>query len=281
MRIAILGPTGVLGQQVIPRLIERGHEVRAVVLREPDGVFLERIGVDAVLGNILDATTLPKAIEGCGAVLHLATAIPRPDGPRDWTLNDRIRREGTANLIAACHDVGVERYVQQSLAFLTGATASLLDETAPLLPPNAVTASAIDMETLVTASGLRWTILRDGALYGPRTGRDDGWRDLARKGELQLPGDGSDYISLVHVADLADAFVLAAEQAPAEVVLSVVDDCPTTYRELFTYLARLENGPDPRPGGGASLPSFRVSNARIRNVLGWQPRFPTYRSGLA
>ncbi|MGI8568640.1 MAG: NAD-dependent epimerase/dehydratase family protein [Methylocella sp.] len=127
-----------------------------------------------------------------------------------------------------------------------------------------MTASAIDMERLVADSGLRWTILRDGALYGPHTSRDEMWRSQARAGELEMPGDGSDYILLVHVADLAHAFVLAVEQTQASAILSVVDDAPTTYREILTYIARLEGGPDPKRGANTPLPSFRISNARHR-----------------
>jgi len=60
------------------------------------------------------------------------------------------------------------------------------------------------------------------------------------------------------------------------------DDEPVTYAELFAYLARIEGGPDPQPGGPPTpWPSFRVSNARARKVLGWRPRLRTYRSGFA
>lgn len=136
------------------------------------------------------------------------------------------------------------------------------------------------MERLVADSG-RWTILRDGALYGPHTGRDEMWRSQARAGELEMSGDGSDYILLVHVADLAHAFVLAAEQTQASAILSVVDDAPTTYREILTYIARLEGGPDPKRGANTPLPSFRISNARAQTLLGWRPGFQSYRSGVA
>ncbi len=66
--------------------------------------------------------------------MHLATAIPRGPGG-DWSRNDRIRREGTANLLAAAAAQGVRRYVQQSIVMLYGDTGStLVDESAPLQP---------------------------------------------------------------------------------------------------------------------------------------------------
>ncbi|PZR93142.1 MAG: hypothetical protein DLM68_01375 [Hyphomicrobiales bacterium] len=109
VRAAIVGATGVLGRQVIPRLIERGHQVRAIVTKEPDAAAaLRRVGVDAVLGDILNRATLGHAVGGCDVALHLATVAPRPGKAANLTLNDRIRREGTANLIEACRENGVE-----------------------------------------------------------------------------------------------------------------------------------------------------------------------------
>jgi nucleoside-diphosphate-sugar epimerase len=282
MRVGIVGATGVLGRQVAPRLIERRHEVLAIVRRADEVERLRGLGYDAVLGDILDADSLVRGLAGCEAALHLATAIPRAATPNpDWSLNDRIRREGTKTLLGACRKLGIDRYVQQSIAHLVAdGSTSLLDESAPA-QPDPLAASAADMERLVRDAGLRWTILRGGAFYGPHTGRDEVWRSEARAGRLRMPGDGKGYISLANVTDMADAIVLATEIAPTREVLAIVDDEPVTYTELFTYLAHLEEGPQPQPNGPASpWPSFRVSNARARAVLGWQPRLPTYRSGF-
>jgi len=281
MRIAVLGATGVVGRHVVPRLREHGHEVRAVVRTEADAGALRRVGIDAVQGDIFDIQSLRQAVKGCSAALHLATAVPHPGEIPNWALNDRIRREGTANLLEACRSAGVQRYVQQSLAFLVGGTPDLTDETAPLLPATHVTASAIDMERLVAASGLDWAILRDGALYGPGTRQEENWRAVAHSGELRFPGDGSDYISLIHVADLAEYFVLATERAPSDSIISAVDDQPTTYGELFSYIALFEGGPTPTAGGATNFPSFRISNSKAREILGWRPFYRSYQSGLA
>lgn len=150
MRIGIVGATGVLGKQVAPRLIERGHVVRAIVRHEPEAARLRRLGIDAILGDILDRSSLSNGLEGCDAALHLATAIPRAGIPNpDWSLNDRIRREGTSNLLDACRELGIERYIQQSIAHLVAdGTTNLLDESAPM-QPGPRTASAADMEEMV------------------------------------------------------------------------------------------------------------------------------------
>lgn len=281
MWIAVVGATGVLGRHVVPRLIERGHGVRPVVRTDEHLRRFERLGVRAVRGDLFDAASLESAVRGCDAALHLATAIPPPGPAPDWTRNDRIRREGTASLLAACKAAGVRRYVQQSIAMLVAdGSGSVLDETAPVRPTRA-TASAADMEAIVADSGLDWIVLRGGAFYGPGTGRDETWRRLARAGELPLPGDGSAYVSLVHVTDMADAVVLAATAGPSSAVLSIVDDEPVTYATLFRHIASVEGGPDPAPGGPPGWPSFRVTNARARSALVWKPRIATYRAGFA
>ena len=82
MRILVVGATGVLGRQVVPRLVERGHAVRAVVRRAEQGPVLEAAGAEVVQGDILDRDSLTAAAADCEAAMHIATAIPRGLGRR-------------------------------------------------------------------------------------------------------------------------------------------------------------------------------------------------------
>jgi nucleoside-diphosphate-sugar epimerase len=280
MRILVVGATGVLGRHVIPRLLERGHAVRAVVRKPEQAAQLQRQGVEPALGDILDAPSIRQAASDCEVALHLATAIPKPGGPQEWAMNDRIRREGTRHLLDACQQAPVRRYIQQSTVFLyEDRFPALADETTPFLP-NPFLQSTYDMEELVKASALHWSILRGGFFYGPETFEDE-WRRAARQGQLQLPGDGAGRLSLIHVADMARAVVLAAERAPAGSIYNVVDDQPVTYRELFSHIAALVDGPAPTPNGPEFLPSFSCANKRLKAALDWSLTYPTYRSGFA
>ena len=279
MKIFVVGSTGVLGRHVVPRLLERGHEVRTVARKQEQVKQLQRIGVGAAVGDILDAESLKRSAAGCEVALHLATAIPKPGAAQDWAPNDRVRREGTQNLLVACHHAGIRRYVQQSTCFLYRyQPGALADETTPL-EPNPFLQSTLDMEDLVQASRLDWCILRGGFFYGPNT-YEDAWREALRQGTLPLPNDGSAQLSLIRQVDMASAVVLAAEQAPARSSYNVVDDCPVTYKELFEYLAMLVGGPAPMVGGAAFLSPFACRNHRLK-ALGWAPAYPSYRSGLA
>lgn len=279
MKISILGATGVVGRHVLPRLLERGHEVTAVVRRKEQAHRLQHIGVRSVVGDILDHDSLQAAMAGQDCVLHLATAIPVDRRGGDWTANDRIRREGTRTLIRSATVGGARRYIQQSIIMLYGDCAGeTIDESAPLNPPPGIR-SAFDMEQQVRASGLEWCILRGAHFYGQSTGTEDQWRDAARSGRLRIPGDGKALISLIHVIDMARAIVLAAETARAGSIYNVADDRPVAVRELFTYVARTVEAPDPE-AGGEPVPSLGCGNARIKADLGWHPAFPTYYSGL-
>jgi nucleoside-diphosphate-sugar epimerase len=280
MRVLVVGSTGVLGQNVIPRLLERGHEVRGVVRQEQKCLPLRILGAEPVMGDILVPESLVSAATGCECVLHLATAVPRPGTSPNWGLNDRIRREGTRNLLAAATSAGARRYIQQSITFLYGDHAdALIDESTPLNPAPVIQ-SASDMEALVNESDLAWSILRGGSFYGPGTGKDDEWRAAARENRLRVAGDGGTYLSLIHVVDMARAVAAAAESAPAHSVYNVVDDSPVTERELLRYVAAKTGAPEPLTGAESSPWSLRVSNARIKAELAWKPAYPSYRSGL-
>jgi nucleoside-diphosphate-sugar epimerase len=280
MRIAVIGATGVLGRHLVPRLIERGHAVCATARKDADIDRLKRIGAEAVPADIFDPVSLRAAVVNCDAAIHAATSIPTTSGRGDWVVNDRIRREGTANLIAACRAERVRRYVQQSVAMLhiTG-DARAQTEDDPIGYTDRVR-SALDMEQIVSQAPLDWCIVRGGSFYGPGTGRPESWRSQARGGVLTLPGDGNGFLSLIHVADMAAAMALVAERGQPRQAYIAADDQPATYRDLFGYVAAMEAAPAPASGGPVLMPSFRVSNAKLRS-LGWAPGYPSFRAGLA
>lgn len=280
MKILIVGATGALGRHVTPRLIERGHHVRAIVRSKTHDASLREMGAEPVMGDIFDKVSLQEAAQGCEVAIHIATAIPK-SGSVDWSLNDRVRREGTRNLLEIAGDQGMKRYIQQSVTLLYGDHGqTIVDESAPF-KPSEIVQSASDMEELVRASALDWCILRGGLFYGADTGREDGWRKSAQQGRLTIPGDGSDLLSLIHVVDMARAVVAAAEEAPPKSLYNIVDDHPVSYREVFNYVCAQLNVSPPQPGGAKFLPSLGCSNVKVRRELEWAPLYPSYRSGLA
>ncbi len=131
-------------------------------------------------------------------------------------------------------------------------------------------ASAFDMEALVRASPLDGRLVRGGLFYGPGTGREERWLEEARNPAFRVPGDGSAWISLVHVADYAAALVTVLERGRPREACNACDDAPLQLRELYARAAARAGVAAPPVGGPAGLRSFRVSNARLRG-LGWRP----------
>lgn len=279
MKISIVGSTGVLGRQVVPRLLERGHEVKAIVRTQAQATYLQRLGVQTFVGDILVKETLSAALEGSDAVLHLATAIPSNLIHGDWTMNDSIRRDGTRNLLHCAMESGVRRYIQQSIIMLYGDYGQqIVDESASLQPSTRIQ-SAFDMEQQVRESKLEWCILRGGHFYGPYTRTDETWREQARSGQLWLPTNPEALISLVHVIDMSRAVVDAAEQAKSGSIYNVVDDRPVSYSELYSFVAHQIGVAEPELNQ-IRMPSLGCSNNRIKTDLRWHPAFPSFRSGL-
>lgn len=286
--IAVLGASGVFGRHLVPRLMQAGHRVRALVRSPQTATVSAACGAEVYAADIFDGTSLRAALAGCDVAINLATALPSPaKSSGDFDLNDRIRREGVPVLLEACADVGVPRVLQQSIAMMhCGAGDAWVDEEAVTsVPADTVAGRAIaaarDMERIVVAGSLDWLILRGALFYGPGTGFDDDWFARARGGKLRLPGDGQQYVSLVHIADMADATMAAIERWPSRRSLIVADDAPVRWRDLFGFIAATAGAAPPAAGGPPRFPSFRVSNRRAREALGWSPRYPNYKVGLA
>jgi nucleoside-diphosphate-sugar epimerase len=283
--VAILGANGVYARWLIPLLTKHGYRVRALVRRPEAAGVAVACGADVRVADIFDEASMCAALGGCDIGVNLATSLPGPSGRGDYDANDRLRRDGTPIWLSACRKAGVGRVIQQSIAMVNAAGEVLSDEDTPFAAreddaaTRAIIAS-IAMEDAVRASGLDWLILRGGLFYGPGTGFDDDWFARAQAGKLRLPGDGTDYVSLLHIADMARATMAALERWPSRQALIVADDEPVQWRDVFGYIAKLAGAPEPATGGRRGFPSFRVSNRRARELLSWAPFYTNYRVGL-
>jgi nucleoside-diphosphate-sugar epimerase len=284
--IALLGATGVYGRHLAPRLVSSGFNVRALVRRPEAATIATACGAEVRVADIFDEASLVAGLEGCDVGINLATSLPGPSGRGSFEANDRVRREGAPIWVNACRKAGVGRVIQQSIAMLsaTGSDAWSDEDTVYAATEGGVTADAfaasVAMEEAVKSSDLDWIILRGGLFYGPGTGFDDDWFARAQAGKLRLPEDGSSFVSLVHISDMASATLAAIEHWPSRRTLIVCDDQPARWRDVFGYVAQIAGAPSPASGGRAGFPSFRASNHRAREALSWAPFYTDYRVGL-
>lgn len=252
MRIAVLGATGAAGRAFVPRATARGHTLNT-----------DR-------ADIFDRDALAALLQGCDAVLNLATSIPRPGGRGDWSVNDRIRREGTALLLASCREAGVGVLVQQSVAMLHCVADDRPQTEDDPIEGYGVLASALDMEATIRAAPLDWRLVRGGLFYGPRTLREESWLEEVKSDAFRIPGDGNAWVSPVHVEDYANALIAVLEGGRARDAYIACDNAPLRLRELYRRAAALAGRAPPSAGGMQRMRSFRVSNAKLR-ALGWSP----------
>jgi nucleoside-diphosphate-sugar epimerase len=308
MRIFVAGATGAIGRRLIPLLVAGGHDVTGMT-RSPDRARgLEASGAAAVVCDVFDREGVTEAVVAARpeVVVHEVTDLPATIRPRrvaqDLAGNDRVRREGTPNLVAAAQAAGAGAFVAQSIAFAYAPDgAPLKDESAPLAvdapgPWGESVRAVRALETAVLeAQGLRGAVLRYGYLYGPGTAYDpDGGSTAAMVAKRGFPivGDGNGVFSFVHVDDAARATVAAIE-GEVRGALNVVDDEPAALREWLRVYAGALGAKPPRrvPAWLARLVAgpFAVafatqgrgaSNARARSELGWTPAYASWRTGF-
>jgi nucleoside-diphosphate-sugar epimerase len=306
MRVFVAGASGAIGRPLVPRLVAAGHEVTGTTRSEERAEAIGAAGARAVICDALDADALRAAVVEVApeVVVHELTALPHRFNPRDkqmYAPTNRVRREGTRNLIAAAQVAGARRLVCESIAFAyaPGERPEVKEEDAPLaleapLPFGDSVRAIDDMERAVLGGeGLEGLVLRYGWFYGPGTYfADDGSlaRDVCRR-RLPVIGKGIGLYSFVHVDDAASATVAAVERG-APGVYNVVDDEPAPQRQWLSVYAEAIGAKKPLrvPVWVARLAMGKIatmadvqagaSNAKAKRELGWEPRWPSWRQGF-
>ncbi len=288
MKVCVVGATGVLGRFLVPLLLEEGFTVRALARFTPEKRAWLPKETDCITFDLLaDAAPreLEKLVRGFDAVLHIATAIPHDfTAPGAWDLNNRIRTTGTEILLQSALNNGVKYYVQQSITMrYPDLGDEWIDEDTPLVATSQQagrTDTVTIMEDLVKSvdeKKMDWCILRGGTFVGPGTFQDDAVRRL-KQGKEVVPGDGMEYVSFVHVADVALAFLQALRIKPHHGIYNIVSEPIRNgeYRDRLADLLHVD-----RPARDASQPrpaSNRCSNKRAATGLQWKPQHSIFPS---
>jgi 2-alkyl-3-oxoalkanoate reductase len=304
--VFVAGASGAIGRPLVPMLVQAGHEVTGTTRSDQRAEAIRAAGATPAVVDALDAEALRQAVEQAApeVIVHQLTALPHRFEPRRKDLYDatnRIRREGTSNLLDAARAAGARRFLCQSIAFAyrPGARPEVMDEETPLAlgapPPFGEGVRAIDeMERAVLgAENLEGLVLRYGWFYGPGTffAEDGSTAADVRRRRFPIIGKGAGLFSYVHVDDAAAATVAAVERG-APGVYNVVDDEPAAMRDWLPAYAEAIGARPPRrvPVWLARLIAGRMaagievqpgaSNAKAKRELGWQPRWASWRDGF-
>jgi len=273
--------------------------------REGRAEEIRAAGAEPAVCDAFDAEGLKAAVVAAQpeAVLHALTALPPRFKPRSDYLaeTNRVRIEGTRNLVTAAKAAGARRLVAESVAFFYEPEGGWVkDEDAPLFrdPPGRFAAArdalvALEREVR-EAGGLEGIVLRLGWLYGPGTyyDRSGTMAEDTLKRRNPVVGKGTGTFSFVHVEDAAAAFVAAIDHGPPG-VYNVVDDEPAPLHEWVPFYAELLGAKPPRRvplwlarlAAGKDLASAAIemrgaSNAKAKRELDWEPAHPSWRQGL-
>ena len=316
MKVFVAGATGVLGRALVPQLVARGHDVVGMTRSASKQDLVRSLGARPVVADALDPDAVAQAVASAEpeVIVHQLTALSgkmslrdarHPDRSPLAKMTNRLRTEGTDNLLAAGRAVGARRFVAQSFgAFRYAHTGGpVLTEAEPLdpdppAPLRPVVEGLLYLEEAVTT--IDWgdgLALRYGGFYGPGTSislaPDAQMAAPIRKRRFPIFGDGGGMLSYIHVDDAAAATVAAVEHGEPGIYY-IVDDDPAPAREWLPVLASALDAKPPRrvprwlgrlaAGEAATIMMTEVrgaSNAKAKRELGWQLRYPSWRQGFA
>lgn len=309
MKVLVAGAAGDLGSRTAQLLLASGDEVVGLTRSESKGRELSHAGVRPVIGDLLDGAAVRAALEVAqpDAVVQVPIALPQrgPIRVRDLRATNRLRTEGTRNLLAASVAVGVSRYVAESIVAIYGygdSGGAELDETSPTatgaplrsLQPalDALDAEESMVMEAARAGKIEGVVVRLGFYYGAGVGSTTFIAKLLKRGVMPVTKHRG-ALPWVEIGDAAAGVVAALERGRSGESYNIVGDRSAGVtdlahelarqlrtrppRELPTWVIRL-GGPYAAVMGNTTL---HVSNRKAREELGWAPRFPTIKEGVA
>jgi nucleoside-diphosphate-sugar epimerase len=308
MKVFVAGATGAIGRQLVPMLVEHGHEVVAMTRSPEKAGALRAMGAEPVVADALDRKAVAEAVVRAEpeVVVHQATALTGVFNlkhfSRTFEQTNRLRTLGTDHLLEGARVAGARRFVAQGFAGWPHASdgPALKTEEDPFEAslPEAMRSTGDAIQHLeasvLGAEDLEGLVLRYGGFYGPGTslGENGAMVEGVRKRQIPIVGGGTGETSFLHIEDAAAATVVALEQG-APGVYNVVDDEPAPAAEWIAELAKAIGAKPPwrvpvwlaKPLIGEAgvwlMTKVRgVSNAKAKAELGWAPRYASWRIGF-
>ncbi len=288
MRVLVTGGSGFIGSHVVDKLLEAGHEPVNFDLRPSP--HHDRGEVTTILGDLFDTSSLEDAMDGCGAVIHLAASADVGIVAEQPAEAERVNARGTLAVLEAARSTGIGRLIYGSTVWAYGDSGNgngsgVIDEDTLLgLPKHLYTASKVAGEMYCTSYAELYdvpcTILRFGIPYGPRA-RPSAVIPIfvgkALAGDaLTIAGDGSQGRRFVYVEDLADGVVKALDHAADNRVYNLASDTTVTIRELAETVQELVGDVDIvyTPGRSGDFDGAEISSVRAERELGWAASTP-------
>lgn len=252
MNVLITGGTGFIGSRLALRCIEKGYNVRILGQKNNPAEtanleMLESKGAVTTLGDIAEKDTLQDAVSGVDIVFHLAAAQHEMNIPdqRFWEVNV----QGTQNLLEACANANVKRFIHGSTIGVYGVLDGEINEDSPCRPDNIYGITKLEGEkaALSYKDRLGVVVIRIPETYGPGDRRLLKLFKAINKNMFFMIGKGKNLHHLIYVDDLIDGFFRAVEndQALGEVIL-LAGSVAMTSNEMVGTVAQVLGKPFPK-----------------------------------
>ena len=302
MKIFLAGGSGTIGVPLVRALVGAGHQVTALT-RSPDKAsMLQALGATVAVADALDADALRRVVVAAAPthVIHQLTALPKTGDvrrARDLEPTNRLRIDGTRNLVAASVEAGAQRIVGGSFAPLT----AFVGKDVPAGIREGVDAVQSMESQILDASrhgSIEGVVLKYGLFYGPGNPATDHMIALARRRLLPIVRRDRSLLPCIHLEDAVSATIAALDHPVAThhpwpgAAYDVVDDRAVSLTDIIVGIVDRIDAPRPIAVPAwllrlvapylARVTSVRLelSNAKAKAELGWRPRYPTYADGL-
>lgn len=280
MRIFITGGSGYIGSAVALACRRAGHEVFALVRSADKGRELVRNEVQAVVGTLQNPDSYLSVARNCAVLIH--TAFERTGEAV------ALDRKTVETLLKA----GEEGARPKTVIYTSGVWANgdtkctLVDETAPAAPIQAVAHRPSTEALVLGSSAVKGIVIRPGVVFGGRGGLTGMWFQGALKDKsVKVIGDGNNHLPPIHVDDLADSYLRAAESGLKGELFLLADASTATAKQMATAAARaagyhgevqLWPVADAAKAMGVWVEGLgldqHVDSGKARRLLGWEPK---------
>lgn len=278
MRIFVTGAGGYIGGAVAEVFARAGHSVSGLVRSEEKGRELLKGEVIPVVGDLARPESYQGAMAGAEVVVHCAS-----DHSAAWAEVEGRFLDAVLSLPRAL--------VYTAGVWNNGYTGAVVkDEATPDAPIDIVKWRAIHEKRVLEAGGV---VIRPGCVYGESGSLTAFWFASAESGCVEIVGAGDNRWAMIHLHDLAQAYLLAVEKELTSTLFNIVDHSHYTVMEMAQAIATLTGIPskvrslsatEAVEKCGGLVPGLlidqQLSNERARRLLNWHVRHKTFLEDL-
>jgi nucleoside-diphosphate-sugar epimerase len=279
-RAFVTGGSGFLGGHLIPALRARGIQVAALARSDSAAAKVEALGASAVRGDLDDVAALAAGMRGCDVVFHAAAHTDQFD-PVD--VHMRITTRGTEHVLEAARKAGVKRvvHVGTEAVLADGHPIVRADETRPLpkhpMGAYPLTKGLAEQAALAAnRDGLETVVVRPRFIWGKGdTNLLPEFIDAVKRGVYGWIGGGHYLTSTVHVDNVVEGMLLAAEKGTPGSIYFLTDGDPVEFRTFITKMLATQ-GVDP---GSRNIPRWLARTMVM--LTAWMKRPPLTKTAFA